>query len=75
MADERTIPSPCIKVCVLDPESGLCRGCLRTAEEIGGWRDAGAAERLRILERIRRRRHSTSAGAATTVAAIDDDRH
>lgn len=29
--------SPCKKVCVIHPESGLCIGCLRTAEEIAAW--------------------------------------
>ena len=26
--------SPCRKVCVIHPESGLCIGCLRTIDEI-----------------------------------------
>ena len=29
--------SPCKKVCVIHPESGLCIGCLRTGEEIAAW--------------------------------------
>ena len=29
--------SPCRKVCVIQPESGLCIGCLRTTEEIAAW--------------------------------------
>jgi predicted Fe-S protein YdhL (DUF1289 family)/8-oxo-dGTP pyrophosphatase MutT (NUDIX family) len=35
-AVRRVVPSPCIGICVLDPR-GLCRGCLRTGDEIGGW--------------------------------------
>jgi uncharacterized protein len=31
------LDSPCVKVCVLDPALGLCLGCGRTGEEIGGW--------------------------------------
>jgi len=31
------ITTPCIKVCVVDGESGLCLGCFRTLEEIAGW--------------------------------------
>ncbi|CAM4330691.1 DUF1289 domain-containing protein [Palleronia rufa] len=31
------IESPCIKVCVIDPRSRLCAGCLRSLEEIAGW--------------------------------------
>ena len=33
------IETPCIKVCVLDPESGYCIGCGRTRNEIAGWLD------------------------------------
>ena len=29
--------SPCTKVCVVDPASGLCIGCGRTLGEIAGW--------------------------------------
>ncbi len=31
------IKSPCIKLCVIEPESGYCIGCGRTRDEIGGW--------------------------------------
>ncbi|MBP1805570.1 DUF1289 domain-containing protein [Rubellimicrobium aerolatum] len=29
--------SPCRKVCVIHPDSGLCVGCLRTRDEIADW--------------------------------------
>ncbi len=29
--------TPCIKLCVIDPASGLCRGCLRSLDEIAAW--------------------------------------
>ncbi|MGR3485990.1 MAG: DUF1289 domain-containing protein [Paracoccaceae bacterium] len=31
------IDSPCVKVCVIHPESRLCTGCLRSIDEIGAW--------------------------------------
>ena len=31
------IESPCIKICVVHPESRLCTGCLRSIDEIGAW--------------------------------------
>jgi predicted Fe-S protein YdhL (DUF1289 family) len=50
--------SPCIKVCTLDPETGLCEGCGRTREEIASWFRLPEEERLRIMagleERMRR---------------------
>lgn len=34
---ETGIESPCILVCVIDENSGYCRGCGRTRNEIAGW--------------------------------------
>ncbi|MCU0881082.1 MAG: DUF1289 domain-containing protein [Hyphomonadaceae bacterium] len=31
------IASPCIKVCAVEPQSGICLGCYRTLPEIAGW--------------------------------------
>lgn len=43
------IPSPCIKVCELDPPSGMCRGCKRTLDEIARWPVMTEEERARIM--------------------------
>lgn len=45
-----------IGVCKIDRATGLCSGCLRDLSEIGAWRNADDALRLRILERVARRR-------------------
>jgi len=50
-------PSPCTKVCSLDAQ-GFCVGCLRTAEEIGGWMSMSAAEQWRLLAVLAERRKS-----------------
>lgn len=31
------VESPCVKICVIHPESRLCVGCYRSIEEIAGW--------------------------------------
>mgnify|MGYP001168959401 FL=1 len=31
------IPSPCMKICIFDQESGYCLGCSRTADEVEKW--------------------------------------
>lgn len=49
------VASPCIKVCVVD-DRGICRGCLRTLEEIAAWSRLGDAERREVLVRIAARR-------------------
>lgn len=52
--------SPCVRLCGLDSESGLCRGCLRTLPEITGWGKSSPDERLLILANIERRRAELS---------------
>jgi uncharacterized protein len=47
--------SPCIGICLLDPATGRCRGCLRNVAEIATWSEASAAEKLTILSRIAER--------------------
>jgi len=44
-----SLETPCIKVCVMDPLSGLCRGCGRTLAEIGAWTTLSADERRTIM--------------------------
>lgn len=41
--------SPCIRLCVLDPVTGLCEGCGRTGDEIAAWGALAEPERLRIM--------------------------
>ncbi|SNR23036.1 DUF1289 domain-containing protein [Paracoccus sediminis] len=43
------IESPCIKVCVIDPASGVCTGCLRTLDEIAAWPTLPPEARRRIM--------------------------
>jgi uncharacterized protein len=31
------IETPCIKICVVEPETGFCIGCGRTRQEIADW--------------------------------------
>lgn|GEM_PF-664630 len=58
MADLPDIPSPCIGVCRLDPDTRRCAGCLRTPREIVRWPEADNAERLAIVQDLRRRRRA-----------------
>ncbi|WP_284145531.1 MULTISPECIES: DUF1289 domain-containing protein [Xanthobacter] len=44
-----TIVTPCIKVCAVEPLSGLCIGCGRTLREIGGWASFSPDARDRIM--------------------------
>ena len=45
----RAIVTPCVKVCIVDGESGLCLGCQRTLPEIAGWAKLSEEARAEIM--------------------------
>jgi uncharacterized protein len=49
------IETPCIKVCVIDPANGLCKGCGRSLDEIARWGSMSDAERRRIMSGLKER--------------------
>lgn len=49
------VPSPCIGICKMVPETGLCEGCMRTIDEIRAWRAADDDAKRAIWAEIRRR--------------------
>jgi uncharacterized protein len=54
---KQTTPiSPCIGICIMDPRTRQCRGCLRTIEEIAGWYEASAEEKRALLVVLAARR-------------------
>jgi uncharacterized protein len=54
--------SPCLGICLMDPGTRMCRGCLRTIEEIAGWYTASPAEKRAILARLAQRRRVAPQG-------------
>jgi len=44
--------SPCVKLCAIDPGSGLCIGCGRTLAEIGNWTRYSDGERHAIMDTL-----------------------
>ena len=51
--------SPCLGICLIDPATRMCRGCLRTIDEIRCWYDANASDKRAILARLAERRVAT----------------
>ena len=49
------VPSPCTRVCVMDPRTGLCRGCKRTIGELAEWGGMTPARRRAVLADLARR--------------------
>ena len=53
--------SPCLGICPMDPRTRMCRGCLRTVEEIAAWYNANNADKRAILARLEARRREAEA--------------
>lgn len=58
------IESPCIKVCAMEPATGLCRGCGRSLDEIAAWTAMPQAARARVMADLPGRLARMAAGRA-----------
>jgi predicted Fe-S protein YdhL (DUF1289 family) len=54
-----TVASPCINICVLDPTTGWCKGCMRTIDEIAAWGSLDDDAKRGVLARLPLRRDMT----------------
>ena len=50
------MPTPCTGVCVMDETSGLCKGCLRTIDEIADWSLASESRKRQVWIALEQRR-------------------
>ncbi len=46
------VSTPCIKVCAVSGQTGLCIGCGRTLAEIAGWAAMDEARRREIMAEL-----------------------
>ena len=49
------IQSPCVKLCVMEPDSGFCMGCGRTRDEIASWISLSPAQRATVTGQLDQR--------------------
>lgn len=52
------VPSPCISICRMHPQTGLCEGCFRTIDEIAQWSTATDEMKRQVWAQIRRRQEA-----------------
>ena len=67
------VESPCIKICVVHPETRLCTGCLRSIDEIARWSRMSAEERRTVMAALPSRAGSFSkrrGGRAARLARV-----
>ena len=50
------VQSPCVNICVMHRESGLCTGCLRTIDEILKWSSLDDNARRQVIVEIEGRK-------------------
>ncbi len=43
------IESPCVQICVIQPETRLCTGCLRSIDEITAWSQMSPEKRRDVM--------------------------
>lgn len=53
---DHSVASPCVMICTLDDESGLCEGCHRSIDEIREWMIMSREEKLSVLEKVEQRK-------------------
>ncbi len=46
------VESPCVKLCVIHPETRLCVGCYRSIDEISVWSRMPAEARHAVMEEL-----------------------
>ncbi|KJZ20389.1 DUF1289 domain-containing protein [Loktanella sp. S4079] len=67
------IESPCVKICVIHPQSRLCTGCLRTIDEIGAWSSLSAEARRDIIAQLPGRQSQISKRRGGRAARLQRD--
>ena len=61
-----SVPSPCINVCHMNPETGCCEGCFRTLPEIAEWGRTDDAQKRAILAAVAVRRAAAAPAESRT---------
>jgi len=54
--DTVNINSPCINICVINPDTGFCSGCYRTIDEISQWQKLTPRQKIELLDELAERR-------------------
>jgi len=53
---EEDVPSPCVRICVIDEVRDICRGCYRTLDEISRWASYSRGQKLALLNDLAQRK-------------------
>ena len=56
MIENDSVLSPCISICKMDSNTGLCEGCLRTIDEIARWAQMNDNQKRAVWQDLSLRR-------------------
>ena len=62
------VASPCISICTINSDSGLCDGCFRTLDEIAVWSQMDNGAKREVWSAIALRSAQAKAQAAQSTA-------
>lgn len=62
------VPSPCVNVCRMRPDTGWCEGCWRTIDEIAAWGRLDDAAKRTVWAALPARRDAALRRAADDAA-------
>jgi len=65
------IQSPCVKICVVHPETRTCTGCWRTIDEISSWSRMTHADRSAVMAQLPERRAALSVRRGGRAARLE----
>jgi len=51
----KEVANPCVQICTMDSDSGLCIGCSRTPEEIIDWPTMTNEQRREVIRQLPKR--------------------
>jgi predicted Fe-S protein YdhL (DUF1289 family) len=66
---EPGIVTPCNRICVVHPQTGLCGGCGRSLAEIAGWSSFSHAERAQVMTQLPARLAAMNGGGVIAARA------
>ncbi|MFZ0425299.1 MAG: DUF1289 domain-containing protein [Xanthobacteraceae bacterium] len=66
---EPGIITPCNRICVVHPQTGLCSGCGRSIAEIAGWSGFSHAERAGVMTQLPARLAAMNGGGGVAARA------
>ena len=52
---DEVVPSPCVSVCRMSADGGMCEGCFRSLDEIRRWSGLDTLERRVVWSRLLQR--------------------